>query len=716
MKFSSWLRVGALAAVLLVAACKNSGGAIFSPPTPGTPPPGPTLPPDAGGGTGISDSLDGTLIDCVTPFYDGITPFRNPLELPQLVPDSSGLGDFPGLSAMALAKFGEVGNVLLVLYNDGILIYDSIGRPLARPLTFDVNCNLTSAAFLWPPAVTDDLVPLDIVRDLGRSRTPDFVPDSETFLVSSIRGGIGIWEFERGYVGAGEWTGAGFDDYFFDCDLSRDENEQLVGPRDWWINGSLSNASYCADADRMCAATNATLQLFNLPGGPGNLGLEYDAFGNLWHRSVALENFPDHGLATCDTLGGFPILVLWERGLTRISMGDEIVCPYEIDEIPGFGYQPGQCGMHVFTSPNVRGEGSLESWGIDVNFNLGTVSDFDFTSDNRMVFADGEAHSIGWTYPIGDHFDFHPFGQVSGTYNPPAPPQVQFWRGDFGGNTGPINTHFNTPWGVSVDRLTTPNEVYITDFGNARLTVFNDQGIFLRSIGPSISPQVNLTGPMDVYFDDFCRVFVLDRTLRPDFSVSGEVKILFRENCPVPSPGSAKITVRDGRTGAPLEAARVVLGLFAGEIVGITNSQGKVDFPTIPPGQRFVTVNAGGFLSKTLEFFVGSGETILIEDAPASGSVNLFPIGDAQLGGVTGKVRDTSSGQVIGGAVVLVRGTGQLDITLLTGLFSITGIVAGTHTLDVSANGYFPASKGVSVVAGLSVDVGDILLTPIPPT
>ena len=258
--------------------------------------------------------------------------------------------------------------------------------------------------------------------------------------------------------------------------------------------------------------------------------------------------------------------------------------------------------------------------------------------------------------------------------------------------------------------------VYITDFGNARVTIFADNGDYVRTIGPSVSPQINFAGPMDVFFDDFCRIFVLDRVIRPDFTLSSDLKVMFRDNCPVPTPGSAKITVRHRDTGAPIEGARVVLGLFAGEIVGITNNQGKVDFPTIPPGQRFVTVNADRMNSSNIEFFVGSGETITIEDAPASGSVSLSPIGDAQLGGVTGKVRDASSGLVIAGAVVLVRSTGQLDVTSLSGLFAITGVVPGNHTLDVSANGYFPASKGASIVAGLSVDVGDILLTPIPPT
>lgn len=734
MRFSSLVRAGVLLAVLATAACKNSGGPPFVPPLPPTDPPGSTLPPDAGGGTGNTGDLAGTLIDCVTPFFDAITPFRNPLELFQFDPDSSGEGDFPGLAAMATAQFGEVGTVLLVMYNDGVFVYDSIGRPLARPLTFDANCNLIQAAFLWPPGVADDSAPLDIIDKItGNS--------SETYLVSYMSGAIGVWEFERGYVGGARYGEGPPDDYFFHCDV-QDADGTPTGPRDFWINGD--DATYCSStAERMCGATNASLQLNNLPGGPANLGLEYDAYGNLWHRSFGLgiwadlesdqigceapgdENADSGGRATV-----LPLLVMWERGLERDQMDPNMPCPFEVEIGPfpggeggpdpdGFGYFPGQCNVHVFHSINNAPSGG---WGIATNFSHSAVSDFDFTSDNRMVFADGEAHRVGWTGPFADHFDIHPFGNVTTVYTPPAPPQVAFWTGDFGANTGPINTHFNTPWGVAVDRGNRDCDngnrdcVYITDFGNARITIFDDAGNYERTIGPSVSPQLNFMGPIDVFFDDFCRIFVLDRVIRPDLSLSSDLKVMFRDNCPVPTPGSATITVRNGDTGAPIEGARVVLGLFAGEIVGITDNQGKVDFPTIPPGQRFVTVNADRMVSATLEFFVGSGETITIEDAPASGSVRLFPVGDAQLGGVTGKVRDASSGLVIPGAVVLVRGTGQLDVTSLSGLFAITGVVAGTHTLDASADGYFPASKGASVVAGLSVDVGDILLTPIPPT
>ena len=549
------LGLGALVALLAVAACKNSSGPLILPPPPPTGGPGEILPPDAGGGTGNTGALSGTLTDCVTPFYDAITPFRNPLELPLLAPDSAGLGDFPGLAAVAAAEFGEVGTVMLVLYDEGILIYDSIGRPLARPLTFDDNCVLTSAAFLWPPGAADPIGPLDMIDDHLGQRTPDFVPDSETFLVTYITGGIGVWEFERGYVGGGNWLTGGVDDYFFMCDLAIDEDGNLIGPRDFWTNGSNTTVSYCGStAARLCAATNASLQLFNLPGGPGNVGLEYDAFGNLWHRGVTARITPNHvdedGNIVADCEDQQPeeaVLVKWERGLSRHAMGMEIPCPYETDEIPGFGYVIGQCNVHVYRSGGHLDEDGphLDAWGIETNFNLATTSDFDFTSDNRMVFADGESHSVGWTGPIGDHFAFHPLGNPT-AYVPPAPPQVLFWRGDFGANTGPINTHFNTPWGVSVDRLTTPNEVYITDFRNARLTVFDDHGNFRRSIGPSISPQVNLSGPMDVFFDEFCRIFVLDRTLRPDFTVSSEIKILFRDNCPVPTPGSRR-TARDRR-------------------------------------------------------------------------------------------------------------------------------------------------------------------------
>lgn len=730
-------RIAALACgLLLAAACKNSSGGTGFPAIPPTPPPGSTLPPDAGGpGGGTSGA--GTVIDCVTPFYDALTPFRNPLELQVIDPSSSGTGDYPGLAALATAQFPEVGQVLLALWNNGIVMFDSIGRPLARPLTFDGDCGVTAVQFLWPPGFGDNIAPLDMIEHRSSFST-------NSYLVAYNSGAIGIWGFERGYIGGSRAGEGPPDDYFFECDLADDGSGNPVGARDFWISGD--NEAYCSStAERLCGATNASLQLFNMGGGPRNLGLEYDAFGNLWHRSLGTGQWPDgEDDFQCEQPGDsnagnggrnttLPLLVVWERALQRAQASPQALndaCPYETtaDGFPGgeggIAGNPGQCNVHVFHSPigPVNQGGGSGAWGIATNFPLSAVSDFDFTSDNRMVFTNGEQHYVGWTNQIPDHFNNHPFGQPTGPYIPPLPVQQVFQTGSFGSNSGPINTHFNTPWGVAVDRGHfdcaggTKDCVYITDFGNARITVFDDDGNFERTFGPAVSPQVSLFGPMDVYFDEFCRIFVLDRHLRADFSTSSDMKIMFRENCPVPTPGSASVTVKDGTNGAPIEGARVVLGLFAASITGITDAQGQVDFPTIPPGQRFVTVSADGYVGSTHEFFVSSGETVTIEDAPASGSVSIFPIGQAQTGGVTGAVRDAVSGTVIPGAVVSVRGTGQLGLTGLNGQFSIQGIVAGAQTLDVSAAGYFSNSKGVTIVAGLSIDVGDILLTPLPPT
>ena len=713
--------LGILGLAFLVVGCQNSSFLPSVPPSSGGGPPGAPIGEDTGGGgSGSSSQAAGTLTDCVTPFYNGMTPFRNPLTTSLLDPDSSGAGDFPGLTSMATAEFPEVGRVLMVLYQDGILIYDSLGRPLAKPLSFDGDCNVTGANFLWTPSTASDPPALDFIQDLNGVRGP------LDFIVAYNDGAMGYWNFERGYVGDGDDGAVG--DYFFTCAITESATAPgtAEGPRDFWINGG-GDQIYCGGpSEWLCEATSSSFT--PRPGGAGNIGLEWDAYGNLWQRSAATPTWPDAvDDFACETPGDEnpdsrgtaiqPMFVVWERGLPRSRTSQAFggdACPMEAPASQLPNQNVGQCNVHIFTSANTPSG----PWGIATNINMGAVTDFDFTSDNRMVYTQGFQDYVGFTSPIPDHFDAHPFGNPVGAYDPPSPLEVQFVRGDFGTNAGADNIHFISPWGVSVDKVVTDmgvtNEVYVADFGNARIRVFDDQGNYLRDIHQSDIPSVAFQGPMDIAFDDFCRIFILDQRLASDGTETADILVLLRQNCPTPTAGSAEVRVLDSETGAPIEGAQVVLPLFSTTIIGFTDQQGRLTFPSVPPGQRSMTVTTQGYSSTTIGFSISSGETVFVEDSVGSGSISITPIGNAQFGGVSGTVRDEHTNFVIPNAIVTIAETGDFDITDSGGRFFITGIVAGAKTIDVSANNYLPNSKGVIIVDGLSFDVGDIILTPSP--
>ena len=687
--------------------CQNSSPVDLIADPPGGGFPGDTLPGDAGGSSIGSGVAYGELNDCVNPFYGSLTPFRNPLTNPFISADSSGLGDFPGLTGITNAYFPEIGDVILASTTEGVLVFDSIGRAIARPLNFDNDCFFQSGNFIWPPE--NDGTYLDLAND------PHGILNGAGYFAASVYGGIGGYRLtSRSAIPGGDAA----DEYEFDCELEEGDSG-IIGPRDFWLMG---NERVEFSGDTLYDNQGTPFQVNGLSGGPGQLGVEWDAYGNLWQRTVGQAIWPNFAEAECqdptddnpDTRGSdpVPLLIGWARGEglegqgAGYSPGDAQTCPYEANAGEGFSTNPGDCRMHVFMNPG----GSPASWGLPTNFNIGAMVDFDFTSDNRMVYTGnvGLGKGICITQPIPDILDPH---QTS-PYFPPQAPQQQFCVGGFGSNTAGDNVHFLQPWGISIDKQVFPNEIYVSDFGNGRVTVLDTNLNFLRTINEAHSPQANIQGPMDVSFDFFCRIFVLDKRVGGD----PELLVLFRENCPVPGNGSAELTVRDSATGVAIESASVVLGMFAGTVTGVTDSEGRLTFPTIPPGIRSITISASGYHSSAVEFTVSSGDTTIIEDAFGSGFVGVSKIGDATTGAITGIVRDSVTNLPIPNAVVLVRSSGQIDVTDNIGLFRIDDILPGFKEIDISASGYMGTTKTIIVEAGRTIDMGDISLDPNPST
>tara|TARA_B100000530_G_scaffold13216_1_gene9704 strand:+ start:1588 stop:3711 length:2124 start_codon:yes stop_codon:yes gene_type:complete len=692
---------------LFFSACQNSSPVGIVPDPAGGGFPGDTLPSDGGNSSSGTGVAYGDLNDCVNPFYGSLTPFRNPLTNPSISADSSGLGDYPGLTGLANAYFPEIGDVILVSTTDGVLVFDSIGRPIARPLNFDDDCFFQGGNFIWPPE--NDGTFLDLVGD------PHGVLNGAGYFAASVWGGLGGYRLtSRSAIPGGDQN----DEYSFNCELEEGDSG-IVGPRDFWLMG---NELVEFSGTTLYDSQGTPFQINGLSGGPGQLGVEWDAYGNLWQRTVGQPIWPNFAEATCedstddnpDTRGSDPaaLLIGWTRGEGLEGQGpgytpnDNTTCPYESNAGDGFGTNPGDCRMHVFTGPG----SAPAAWSIPTNFGVGRMVDFDFTSDNRMVYVGnvGLGPGVCITQPVPDLLDAH----NSTPYVPPSPPEQQYCIGGFGSNTGGDNVHFLQPWGISIDKQVFPNEIYVSDFGNGRVTVLDTNLNFLRTINQAHSPQASIEGPMDVSFDFFCRIFVLDKRVGGD----PELLVLFRENCPVPGNGSAEVVIRDSGTGVAIENASIVLGMFAGNVTGTTDSEGRLTFPTVPPGIRSITVSAPGYHSAAVEFSVTSGETTIIEDAFGAGFVGISQIGDATTGALTGIVRDSVTNLPIANAVVLVRSTGQIDVTDNVGLFRIDNIIPGFKEIDISASGYMGTTETIIVEAGRTIDMGDVPLDPNPST
>ena len=72
---------------------------------------------------------------------------------------------------------------------------------------------------------------------------------------------------------------------------------------------------------------------------------------------------------------------------------------------------------------------------------------------------------------------------------------------------------------------------------------------------------------------------------------------------------------------------------------------------------------------------------------------------------IEGTVRSGDSGQGLGNARVEVAGLGLVEFTGATGTFSIPGVPAGTHTLEVRLLGYGLYTQAVTVAAGQTLNL-----------
>jgi hypothetical protein len=84
-------------------------------------------------------------------------------------------------------------------------------------------------------------------------------------------------------------------------------------------------------------------------------------------------------------------------------------------------------------------------------------------------------------------------------------------------------------------------------------------------------------------------------------------------------------------------------------------------------------------------------------------------------GMVSGRVLDAESGLPIMGAMVGADGGGRISVGA-DGAFALAGLSAGSHIIEISADGYSAATATVNVTSGGAATLGHVLLSPLPNT
>ncbi|MHA2621398.1 MAG: carboxypeptidase regulatory-like domain-containing protein [bacterium JZ-2024 1] len=424
-------------------------------------------------------------------------------------------------------------------------------------------------------------------------------------------------------------------------------------------------------------------------GGPGPVGIVWDIYGNLWMRGTYQANNPAQNCSPvqpCES--GCPGLFNYVRGINGPRANES-----------GFAFPV----FHIThdSASTLTGNFPGGVWGA-----LSTMLDFDFDSQNRMVFTVALDDWIGFTDPVPDWFFY------TQANAPPPAINVTRVRGFIGGNAGADNPHVRFPWGVLIDRST--DTVYVADTGNDRIIEFDNQANFRRTIrGGEESLVRNLSvpvfaGPIDMELDPYGRLFIIDRGTDPTTGEAvQDLQIIYTKGKKPALFSTVRGKVTDIRTGAPIFQASVTLFGFSGPITALTDERGEYAFTGVDPGQRSIAVDKPGYISQSREFFANPGETVTLDFSlvPRSGTVN---------GSVSGRVVDDDTGLPISGARVTITDLGLTTFSGGQGLFFIGNVPPGVHTLLVTNPGYEPLSKPFAVAAGQNSDVGDLRLKPVP--
>ena len=131
-------------------------------------------------------------------------------------------------------------------------------------------------------------------------------------------------------------------------------------------------------------------------------------------------------------------------------------------------------------------------------------------------------------------------------------------------------------------------------------------------------------------------------------------------------------------------------------------TSGKYTFASIDPGTYSLSITGGGFSPLTVNITVAAGE-------PTTLSLPVATRTNTVTGTVSGQA-GAAAATPLDGATVELHATGGALVTSTTttaGAFTITGIADGTYSLVVSATGYSPTTRAVTLSSGqlLSADI-----------
>ena len=198
------------------------------------------------------------------------------------------------------------------------------------------------------------------------------------------------------------------------------------------------------------------------------------------------------------------------------------------------------------------------------------------------------------------------------------------------------------------------------------------------------------------FYDEFKPVNILkNESITLDFSLN-----------PIPPPpkGNIEGTVKDNETKEALSDAKVWIDGWVWHSTK-TDMNGKYRIDDLPAGIHTVKITIEGYFSESKTIEILDGQTIIVD----------FELIKIKYSDIQGTVTNKFSGIAINGAHFYIdRDFWPSGKTDSNGEYSANYLQVGSHTVTLSADGYYSESKTIEVLEGQTTIV-DFELTPKPP-
>lgn len=313
--------------------------------------------------------------------------------------------------------------------------------------------------------------------------------------------------------------------------------------------------------------------------------------------------------------------------------------------------------------------------------NAENICDIEFDGLTRLVMSLPDADSVAITDPVI-------FGQ---------PIIIQQVLGGRQNGLGTLPGEFQGPTGVAIDPRN--QNIYVSDTGNGRVQVFDNDGNFIREFGgadPTFTPRA-------IRVDAFGTVYVANVT-----DVEGDTLRIFDEYGARIQYGTIEGYVYDKETHVPIDNVLVAVQSTFNPLRTLTDADGYFIFPAVASGTHDLVGEKFGYESGHVVVSVGGGDKTVTDMYLERTSTQ--PPG---YGMVTGTVFSTLYNEPVVGLTAEIVGQPVSNQTNGNGEFTLHSVPEGDHILRLTFDGVIYMEREITVTKGEILDLGLIYL-PIP--